>query len=69
MVIDKSVAVGMGGQLANNVDVALAKSAARGRACTRWWRALADVLLPASHCAVCSGKPRPSPGRERISSI
>ena len=46
-----------------------AKSCRARRACTRSSRVWAGVPSRASHCAVCSGRPRRTPGRERISSI
>ena len=67
VVVEKSIAVGMGGQLANNVDVALRNLPER-RGCTRRWPASAAAPSPARRCIMCSGRPACNRGRARISS-
>ena len=62
VVIEKSLAVGMGGQLANNVDLALRNTPARRR-CMRSIAGLGGRPITGRRCTGCSDAPSGSRGR------
>ena len=68
VVVEKSIAVGMGGQLANNVDVSLRNLPRPPRLHSSVAGLGGTCRSPAPRCIGCSGRPACSPGKAPISS-